>query len=460
MRYIKRLDGLAFVLSICGLFFAYGVVTVEYQIFPYELIRDAKRGLSAWNKLEPDDFPVQMRRQIDDPGELTNPILQKPGAGREYLLMSGGFHQNIDRCPEHGCLAWIIDRQGAIVHSWSVDPGDFVDDIDHLEGTVNDLNIYVSGMALDDDGGLVVIFQGRNTYPYQVGIARFAADGKLVWKRYDNSHHWPTLAPNGDIIVPAVRMIPGSERGVGPQGVCEDVVQSQGVRILGADGQEKAIFWFDDLLARADLPGILRSVPDPCNPHHVNGIAIVTPAGARYLSDARPGDLAVSLREPSVVAILDRRTGEIRDLVSHAFAGQHSPNFLADGSLIVFDNLGGDQDLGGTRIVAVRNSLGEHRALFPPPGYDGALLPVRSDEAGVTAISPDGKRVMISESRHNRIIEVDAATGEPLWAMNNIVNMKPFLEEIGAPVTTGYAYFSAQGAYYVPEGHAVLSEMD
>ena len=40
--------------------------------------------------------------------------------------------------------------------------------------------------------------------------------------------------------------------------------------------------------------------------------------------------------------------------------------------------------------------------------------------------------------------------------MENIVNMKPFLETKGRPFKTGYYHFTAQGAYYIPDGHPIL----
>ena len=454
----RRLDALIFVVCASGLAFAYGVITAEYKVFPYQIVREIKRGLTSWNKLEPDELPVHMGPEVEDLDLIANSVILADGAGSEYLLIASGFYQNLDICPKFGCLARIIDRKGRIVRTWSADPADFVDGIDGLEGSVNDLNIYAVGMSMDTEGNLIVIFQVRNTFPYEVGVASFDKNGKLLWKHYDNTHHWPTVAPNGDILLPAVRMISGDEyeqgSGVGSQ--CEDVVQSQGVRILGPDGNQKTVFWFDDVIAKGDRPGMLYSVSDPCNPHHVNGIAVVAEAGTRFLQGAKTGDLAVSLRESSSIAIIDRRSGELLEMVSHYTAAQHSPNFIHDGTLIAFDNLGGQDATGGSRIVGIKASLRKSHTIFPPAGYSAHLLPFKSGEAGVTAVSQDGSRILISESRGHRIIEVDANNGKPLWAMENIVNMKPFLETKGRPFKTGYYHFTAQGAYYIPDGHPIL----
>jgi hypothetical protein len=458
---IKRLEPIIFVLSACFIAFVYGVVTVEYQIFPYSVMKEVKRGLSAWNKLESPRFPPPYDEEVKDRNVIENPVFLSDQAGPEFLLITGGFHENLDICPKFGCLARIIDRRGRVVHTWSANPADFVADIHHLTGEVNDVNVYANGIAMDDQGNLIVVFQGRNTFPYEVGIAKFAPSGKLLWKRYDNSHHWPTIGPGGEIYVPTARQIPATAyvTGTGVKTTCTDTVDSQGVRILSPDGAEKAVFWFDDILAAGGRPGLQATVADACNPYHVNGIAVVTEAAAKHLKGARPGDLAVSLRSLSSVAIIDRETGVLRDIVSQYFTMQHSPNFLPDGSLMVFDNQGGDDDKGGSRIVAVQNLEAQSRTIFPPADYSGPLVPFQSVTHGVTSVSPDGKRVLISEARNHRIIEVDAETGRPLWAMHHVINMTPFMQERGIEFTTGHTFFTVQGAYYVPPDHPILKDL-
>ena len=87
-------------------------MTAEYRFFPYEIVRDAKRGLQAWQALENDDFPVKLREEIEDPDLAANPVTFSQNSNQEYLLIAGGFFQNMDKCPEFGCIAWIIDRSG------------------------------------------------------------------------------------------------------------------------------------------------------------------------------------------------------------------------------------------------------------------------------------------------------------------------------------------------------------
>ena len=434
-------------------------MTAEYRFFPYEIVRDAKRGLQAWQALENDDFPVKLREEIEDPDLAANPVTFSQDSGQEYLLITGGFFQNMDKYPEFGCIAWIIDRSGKIVKTWTADPNDFLDGMDHVEGDTKALNIYISGISLDDDGNIIAVFQGRNTFPYQIGMAKFSQSGEMLWRRHDHTHHWATILADGSIAAPSSRFIPAAEFSLDTnvqQRCTDDVVQSQGVRIVSPSGDLIEDLWFDEMFAKAGLNGVLSAASDACNPHHVNGIATVTEAGAQYLNHAKAGDLAVSLRTPSVVAIVNIEEKTVVDVVGSYFAAQHSPNFLADGSLVVFDNQGGQRADGGTRILAIKSNLSEMRTIFPNGPSATPFLPFASVEEGVTAISADGTRVLISESLNERYIEVDASTGAPLWAMESVANMAPFLDSLGVEYSTGHNLVTAKGAYYVPTDHIVL----
>ena len=54
------------------------------------------------------------------------------------------------------------------------------------------------------------------------------------------------------------------------------------------------------------------------------------------------------------------------------------------------------------------------------------------------------------------ILIVDTATGEALWFYEAIQDLGPFHRARGIKADSDMVRFSTQGAYYVPEGHAVL----
>jgi hypothetical protein len=204
------------------------------------------------------------------------------------------------------------------------------------------------------------------------------------------------------------------------------------------------------LFAKSNWPGLLYSVRDGCDPAHLNSVAAVNQAVADQLPGVEAGDLLVSVREPSVVAILDGKTGEIKRLVAGRTAAQHAPQFLPDGSVVVFDNQGNKRDQGGTRIVRLNMLNGEAETIFPR-SQGGPAMPFSSDDGGHLSVSPDGTRLMIASKHQSLIFEVDVATGKPLWQMRHCMDMTPYLEKLDLEADAKNACFRTYGAYYLPD---------
>ncbi len=198
----------AFIASLCLASFAYGMATVYWQVFPFTVLQNADR---AWGAIDGPSPPINnpaVRCRRSGPN-LTEPAIHSysNAAGDELVLVAGGKDYLKQHSPEHGCLAWIMDRQGNVVHVWHYDPEIWA----HLErvATVPGISrrVYPVGMHLYPDGDLLVSFQGHEVFPYGIGLARFDKDSKLLWKKELFSHHWFTVAPDGRIITPAVRLV-------------------------------------------------------------------------------------------------------------------------------------------------------------------------------------------------------------------------------------------------------------
>ncbi len=432
--------------------FAAGIAVMVFQVFPYAQVQWLLLGWDAMRKMEPERLPTNALYVYPEPQPILAATTLNPGAGNERVLIAGGFWQNMDACPDFGCVAWVTDREGRITHTWQTDPAPIMAELSVTDGEVTDMSVYVTGVALTPDGGLVLTLQGRNTFPYQVGMAKIGLDGAFEWAIGNASHHWATVGADGTIFVPSARYLPADDyfgQTLIERQCADGLVDSEGVRVFAPDGNLQAEFWIDDVLADAGLTSILYSVQSGCNPHHVNGIAEVTPAAAARMPGTKPGDLALSLRETSSILVLDRATGALRHIIRGGFAAQHSPVFLPDGRLALFDNRAGDRSLGGSRVVAVDPRDGTGETLFPEGDEGDKVLPFKSDEAGVIALSPDGQRILVSETRKGRAVEFDVASSTPLWLYEKTLSIAQFVKLKGLNERGTTARFSTQGAYYV-----------
>jgi hypothetical protein len=76
-------------------------------------------------------------------------------------------------------------------------------------------------------------------------------------------------------------------------------------------------------------------------------------------------------------------------------------------------------------------------------------LPVFTDTAGQIDVSPDGKRALLSVTHQGRVIEIDVASGKPLWLYDNTHDIAKFLATADIRANTTRARFATYGAYYV-----------
>jgi hypothetical protein len=121
----------------------------------------------------------------------------------------------------------------------------------------------------------------------------------------------------------------------------------------------------------------------------------------------------VSLRNLNAVGILDRQTRRFKWVSAGAAVGQHSPRFYDRGVLMV-DNRGGDQRLGGTQLVKVDLERGLPQVVFPRPGV---ALPglCQTVTGGYLDPNRDGNRVLFAVTNSGALWEIDLRTGEVLW---------------------------------------------
>jgi hypothetical protein len=447
------MERLLFVLALCALSFGYGVATMQFEVFPYRLLKEAKLGWEAWASMETHkrNFPHAFERFEPQAAAAPQARRLAEGAGEEHLLVTGGPYQLLERCPKWGCIAWIADRAGKILHAWEVDLEELWSGLSGISGDVNRLSLYPVGMLLGEDRSLVVSFQGRETYPVHIGIIKLDRDGRILWKRFDRSHHWPAMDADGRIYTPAsiyvrdMKHVGSSRVGIkcatGQTGV-------DAIRILSPEGEPLREMPLIESFVRSGYAGLFYGIRDGCNPTHLNSIALASPEVAKAIPGAAAGDLLVSLRETSSVALLDGKTAAVKYLVSGRSGAQHAAQFLPDGSVLALDNLGGERSLGGTRVVRIDLVTGAAQTVFPKGGEQG-LLPVQTDTAGQISVSADGKRALVALTHQGRIIEIDVASGRPLWAYENTHDIGPFLKAAEIRSDTTRARFATYGAYYV-----------
>ena len=451
---LAKLPFLAFILSLCAGAFVYGVVAAKWNWFPVPAMARAKTGLEAYLNLDDEQAPFGLVRYVD----VDHPVIENHSDTQQHelILVAGGFFAHPNICPEFGCIAMVMDHQGQVYHSWSIDPNGLVSEKDFANhsGMTRAENLNVQGVAPTRDGGLIVTLQGRNMFPYYVGVVKLDKESNVEWEHIDFSHHWPLVAENGDVVLPVAQIVQPAPAAFEETVVpieCIGAVPAlyhEGLRIRASDGTLLRETWFEDLLIANDLKGLMYAVRNGCDPYHVNGMAELNAAAAAGISGAEAGDLVLSLRSPSALIVLDRTEDVVHDVITGPMVAQHAPVVFADGRIGMFDNLGGVSEQGGSRILAYDPATRSFETLFPRQGDTSAHL--ESVAQGTLQLSEDGTRALVGETLGGRLLEVDLQTGDVLWEYENATALT--LHKKFAHVRTEHVagVMNFHGAHFLP----------
>lgn len=442
------------VVSLCAIFYSVGAATILFQVFPYKQLRTVAEGFRARLALEKDNLPVGFDGWIDE--ALPAPEAHA-GAGDEAILIGGGPGRRLDLCPTHGCLAWVIDRKGNVLHKWEIDFEKIIAaDTAHV-GRLNTTNLSPIGMVLMRDGSLIVSFHGRNLFPYQVGVAKISRDGDIEWVRDDLSHHWLAVRDDGVILTPFAEVAMGAKHFGAtdlPLRCRTGAVYDEGVRAISQDGKMLFEKPFLELFSTAQFPGLFYSMNDGCDPLHVNSVDVADAEVAAANPGVDEGDILVSVRELSSIFLLDPTASRIKNAIIGRTAAQHSAVFAPGGGILTFDNRGGAMAKGGSRVAWLGFSGETPRTVFPTG--DAKL---RSQYQGHVDPGADG-RLLVTSSSEGLIYEIDGATGEVLWRFQSSEPTAGYRQKFGVKPEKPFARYGLTAAYYVKDAGFLSAARD
>lgn len=413
----ETVSRVAFVLSLVLLAFLYGWGARAFGWFPDSVIQRAREQARAVNPFSPPDFVHERRHDRSGARTLVPEAVE---AGLTLVTYSWEGPDGISPGLR------LIDREGGVVHEWTVDPGEAFEDAGSAVplGMV-DLDLH--GSHLFPDGDVLV------NLPY-TGTLRLDACGEVRWRLPARSHHSIARAEDGTFWIPGVRDEPSSSSrryADGYPGIDEPVYQDLILRVA-PDGDVLDTINVLDVLYGNGLEWHLvdEKVTGYEDPTHVNDVEPLPASMADGYPAFEAGDLVVSLRHVDMVFVLDPRTGEVKWHATEPFIMQHDPDFLGDGWIGVFDNrrdatLRGTM-LGGSRIVALQPHTDSTRVLFPGPDSD----PFYTHHRGKWQMLENGNLLLV-ESAGGRVVEA-GPDGRTVWEWV----AEPY-EDWGVPSVTG-----------------------
>lgn len=301
--------------------------------------------------------------------------------------------------------AYLIDLEGKIAHTWKMpySPG--------LSGYLTERGtLYYNGRSPENNH--------LSRFPFKGGVA-LEADwaGKVLWEvRHPDHHHDGILLRNGNVLLDCMGPVP------------EEIAR----RVRG--GMEETEMRSDQYLARpkaeagkmyssyfAEVTPAGKTVWEWRTWEHLDpvadGIAEVQAPRTMWhqgnsVKELPDGDILASFRPTSTVVRISRKTGKVLwKLGPPTVCGQHGPNLLANGNILIFDN--GvhrlDDSMPYSRVIEVDPATNEIVWKY----QDSPAWNFFSPRMGYAQRLPNGN-TLITESSFGRFFEV-TRDGEVVW---------------------------------------------
>jgi hypothetical protein len=434
--------GLAvFIAAVGFLAFLAGAWVVLDKAGPYPWLRSAhKAGRALYNQLTRFDDPLKTDLWVDARSPARGVTVHDRGSVSPGLTLYTSGHE---------AAAYLIDLDGKVVHEWRMPFRRVWDETSVVARPRADDFVYFDRAYLYPNGDLLAVYIGVGDTPWGLGLVRLDRDSKVLWKFLDRAHHDVSVGADGRIytLTHAIRHEPLEGLGHLEPPIIEDFLV-----ILSPDGKvEKKVSLLESIL-RSPFRRYLHTLPfyTHQDPLHANSADPLHGPGVASIPGAREGDVLLSFRETGLVVVFDPEREKYGWGVRGPWLGQHDPDLLPTGNILLFDNVGElDEDTGRSRVVEFEPD--PLRIVWTYKGTRDAPLYsiLRSDQQRL----PNGN-TLITESDAGRMLEV-TPDGRIVWEYFNPVRVELNGKE-RTPVISGGTRYPLDA--FEPDFAAILAQ--
>jgi hypothetical protein len=401
---IDRLGSILFVAAIAFLAFVGGAMVVLGEAFPHRYLRDAYlagQALIAQREETADPYMTDQWRKARDDAEGVTTQDSKRALEGYTLYTSAGE-----------AAAHLIGMDGRVLHEWRRPYSEIWNNQAAVKKPQPDAMILMDKARLLPNGDLLAIYAAAGDTPWGYGMVKLDRDSNVIWSYLAHTHHDFDIAPDGRILVLTNDFSSDKLEGLGKldQPYLEDFVV-----VLSPDGKEMKKISLTRALAQSRYKLLHLAIPSYAlgDPLHTNSVQYIDANLARNFAFAKEGDVLVSFRDISAVAVLSLDSGQLTWATRGPWLWQHDASLLPNGRITLFDNLGGFRDGNSARVLEFDPKSGAVTWIYQGDDAHPFHSPLRSSAETL----PNGN-VLITESDGGRLFEV-TREGEIVW---NFVN--------------------------------------
>jgi hypothetical protein len=332
-RLLDRIQVPLLIGSLYFLCFILGSTAAYFKWAPYRSVEEAIIGGKAW---------YQSRKENAQAPERKKTVLesmQQPKISWQRYQAFNGYTLIIPRYSSH---LYLVDMKGNIAHRWNVPFEKAWPRPYHIKHPVPKWRTFPESAILMPNGDIVVQYTGQTDTPYGYGVARFNKDSALQWVYDKRAHHALYHDRYTDQIYALVhdfrkKPIKGMEKL--PRPVLEDEIA-----IISSEGKELDTISIPEAFRGTPFEQFLFHVPPvpgaAWDLTHANSIDKLSVFIADKFPMFNVGDLLVSLRDPSVIAVINPTSKKVVWATKGPWKFQHDASFLSNGHILMMDNLG------------------------------------------------------------------------------------------------------------------------
>jgi hypothetical protein len=390
-----------------------------YQLPPSRLLANGFAGARIWSESQP-SAPQHTAPEEGSPEKRSGrSLVDRP----ERTCDGFTFYTSIS--PGHfNSQALLVDMQRDPVHRWAISFSHIWPNPAHLDFRPPDSGVCFFDSYLYSNGDLLVVFHAMNQAG--CGLAKLDKESNLLWAYGANVHHAVDVAEDGTIYALQKEFVyelpPGLERISTPCWLDHLVALSpDGVRLFEPISILAALknSPYAALVSTIEVPD--RPTPDrpgstaPAVNYayrdndtlHANCVRVLPRDVAAAFPNFKAGHVLISARTLSILAMLDPVTGAVEWAARGAWQAQHDPQFLKNGHLLIYDNLGSP--------VASRVLEYDPRTQAFPWSFSGeGHATMYSSERGMCQRLPNGNTFVVN-SEDGEMVEV-TSDKEVVWS--------------------------------------------
>ena len=308
-----------------------GALLTVAELFPGpQIARAYEGGKALYGKLTAYDDVYASDLWHPARGSDGNVTLHDPARVQEGLTLYTSGHE---------AAAWLIDMEGEVVHAWRRPYSTVWEKGAAVRQPQPDSHVYFRKAVVYPNGDLLAVYEGVGDTPYGYGLVKLDRDSEVLWSYLAHTHHDIDIAPDGRIYALTHEFVDqpleGFARLASPR--LDDFLV-----ILSPDGEELGKFSLIHAVAASEYRHLLYGVAAYAlaDPLHTNTVDLITDADAASFAFGEAGQVLLSFRELGAIGVLDLETERLTWAARGSWLGQHDPDILPNGNILLFDNYG------------------------------------------------------------------------------------------------------------------------